>query len=255
MPPCRTSKRYSKVSPGGMPGKLMPGTPSIPAGRIIPCQWIELSHAEPVGHPDRHPVPLAPAQRRRRQRAADDRRGALPAGEVDRQRTDVEIEPGSAELRRVAAPGRSARRRRDRERRARASRGPRRLPSRSVGARARTGSRGPRSGGAASSPSSSGSDPTFGFGGGKSCPQISVRRPRLDRRGGIRVAGNASAARLDRRGSADPRVGVSPRFRRDPAPRASARARRRTASPPWRRRSAWRRRPGRPPGGCRRRCR
>jgi len=32
-----------KVCPGLMPGKLMPGTPSMWNGRSSPCQWIEVS--------------------------------------------------------------------------------------------------------------------------------------------------------------------------------------------------------------------
>ena len=31
-----------KVSPGAMPAKLTPGTPSMPGGRIRPCQWMEV---------------------------------------------------------------------------------------------------------------------------------------------------------------------------------------------------------------------
>ncbi len=31
------------VSPGRMPGKLMPGTPSMWNGTINPCQWIDVS--------------------------------------------------------------------------------------------------------------------------------------------------------------------------------------------------------------------
>jgi hypothetical protein len=30
-----------KVSPGAMPAKLTPGTPSIWNGRMMPCQWID----------------------------------------------------------------------------------------------------------------------------------------------------------------------------------------------------------------------
>ncbi len=42
---CRTGsrvKRYVYVSPGAMPMKLRPGTPSMSAGSTMPCQWIEL---------------------------------------------------------------------------------------------------------------------------------------------------------------------------------------------------------------------
>src|SRR5690606_10507721 len=42
VPDCFRVKRYSQVSPGAMPSKLMPGTPSMLAGSRMPCQWIEL---------------------------------------------------------------------------------------------------------------------------------------------------------------------------------------------------------------------
>ena len=42
VPDCLRVKRYSHDSPGAMPSKLIPGTPSMLAGSTIPCQWIEV---------------------------------------------------------------------------------------------------------------------------------------------------------------------------------------------------------------------
>jgi len=39
-------KAVDKVSPGGIPAKLRPGTPSIGDGVRMPCQWIELGSAK-----------------------------------------------------------------------------------------------------------------------------------------------------------------------------------------------------------------
>ena len=92
-----------KVSPGAMPAKLNPGTPSIWVGVRMPCQWIELGSDKPVGDGKRHRIALAPAQDRRRHLAVDADRRPRPAGDVHRHGPDLEREVAAAEKRRACA--------------------------------------------------------------------------------------------------------------------------------------------------------
>ncbi len=92
VPLCRTVNRYVNVSPGWMPWKLRPGTPSMFAGSRMPCQWIDVSSVERVRHADRDGVALLPPERRARHRSIDRDRAPRGARDVDRRLADAQVE-------------------------------------------------------------------------------------------------------------------------------------------------------------------